>query len=77
MIKKQVLKNNVVLITQDDDSSKVATIGFYFSVGSRYEKEGEYGISHFTEHMLFKGTKTKSNKDISRIFDRMGGVTNA
>lgn len=77
MIKKQVLKNNVVLITQDVDSSKVATIGFYFSTGSRFEKEGEFGISHFTEHMLFKGTKTKSNKDISRIFDRMGGVTNA
>ncbi|WP_407400338.1 M16 family metallopeptidase [Treponema sp.] len=77
MIKKQVLKNNVVLITQNDDSSKVATIGFYFSVGSRFEKDGEYGISHFTEHMLFKGTRTKSNKEISRIFDKMGGVTNA
>lgn len=77
MIKKQVLKNNVVLITQEDNASKVATIGFYFSTGSRYEKEGEYGISHFTEHMLFKGTNTKSNKDISRIFDMMGGVTNA
>ncbi|MBQ0040345.1 MAG: insulinase family protein [Treponema sp.] len=77
MIKKQVLKNNVVLITQGDEESKVATVGFYFSVGSRYEKEGEYGISHFTEHMLFKGTRSKSNKEIARIFDRMGGVTNA
>ena len=77
MINKQVLKNNVVLITQSDESSKVATVGFYFSTGSRYEKEGEYGISHFTEHMLFKGTKTKTNREIARIFDRMGGVTNA
>lgn len=77
MIKKQVLTNNVVLITQDDASSKVATIGFYFSVGSRFEGEGEFGISHFMEHMLFKGTKSKTNKEISRIFDRMGGVTNA
>lgn len=77
MIKKQVLKNNIVLITQNLDTSKVATIGFYFSTGSRFESDGEHGISHFTEHMLFKGTRTKSNRDISRIFDRMGGVTNA
>lgn len=77
MIKKQILQNNVVLITQHEESSKVAAIGFYFSAGSRYENPGQYGISHFTEHMLFKGTKTKSNKELSRIFDRMGGVTNA
>lgn len=77
MIKKQILQNNIVLITQKDFSSKVASVGFYFSIGSRYENKGEYGITHFTEHMLFKGTKTKSNKDISKIFDRMGGITNA
>lgn len=76
-IEKSVLKNNIVLITQSVEKSKVASLGFYFSVGSRFEKKGEYGISHFTEHMLFKGTATKSNKEISRIFDRMGGITNA
>lgn len=76
-IEKSVLKNNVTLITQSVENSKVATIGFYFSVGSRFEKKGEYGISHFTEHMLFKGTEKKSNIEISRIFDRMGGITNA
>lgn len=76
-IEKSVLKNNIVLITESVENSKVAAIGFYFSVGSRFEKKGEYGISHFTEHMLFKGTATRDNKEISRIFDRMGGITNA
>lgn len=77
LAKKQNLLNNITLITQPVSNSKVTTFGFYFSVGSRFENEGEHGISHFTEHMIFKGTKTKSNRDISLIFDRMGGIFNA
>lgn len=77
MIKKQILKNNVVLITQDMDSTKTASVGFYFATGSRFESSGEKGISHFTEHMLFKGTRNRSNRDIAVIFDRMGGMVNA
>ena len=77
LAKKQNLLNNITLITQQVVNSKVTTFGFYFSVGSRFENEGEHGISHFTEHMIFKGTKTKSNRDISLIFDRMGGIFNA
>ena len=76
-VKKQNLLNNITLITQPVVNSRVTTFGFYFSVGSRFEDEGEHGISHFTEHMIFKGTKTKSNRDISLIFDRMGGIFNA
>lgn len=77
LAKKQNLLNNITLITQQVVNSKVTTFGFYFSVGSRFENKGEHGISHFTEHMIFKGTKTKSNRDISLIFDRMGGIFNA
>ena len=77
LARKQNLLNNITLITQQVVNSKVTTFGFYFSVGSRFENEGEHGISHFTEHMIFKGTKTKSNRDISLIFDRMGGIFNA
>ncbi len=76
-IEKITLKNQVTLITNEIPLSKVTTFGFYFSVGSRFEGEKERGISHFTEHMLFKGTKTKSNKEILMAFDRMGGVFNA
>ena len=77
LARKQNLLNNITLITQQVVNSKVTTFGFYFSVGSRFENEGEHGISHFTEHMIFKGTKTKSNRDISLIFYRMGGIFNA
>lgn len=57
--------------------SRVTAFGFYFAAGSRFEGRGEYGISHFTEHLLFKGTASRSNSDISRIFDRMGAAFNA
>ncbi|MBQ2208106.1 MAG: insulinase family protein [Treponema sp.] len=67
---KKLLKNNVTLLVQQMKGCKSASIGFYFTVGSRLEKEGEYGISHFTEHMLFKGTSTLSTHQIACTFDR-------
>ena len=77
MIRKSVLQNNINLVSQQIESARTVAIGFYFSVGSRYEKPGERGISHFCEHLLFKGTKKFSRRDISRAFDRMGGTVNA
>lgn len=76
-VRKLHLANNITLITQPDVNAKVTAFGFYFAAGSRFEGRGEYGISHFTEHLLFKGTSSRSNSDISRIFDRMGAVFNA
>ncbi|MCR5699349.1 MAG: insulinase family protein [Treponemataceae bacterium] len=52
-------------------------IGFWFSAGSRYESEGKHGISHFVEHMIFKGTKNLSCFEIACEFDKMGGYINA
>ena len=46
-------------------------------VGARYETEGENGISHLLEHMAFKGTKTRTARDIAEIFDAIGGQLNA
>lgn len=77
MIKKTVLKNNVTLISQFIENAKTVAIGFYFSVGSRYEKKGERGISHFCEHLLFKGTENFSRREIACTFDRIGGSVNA
>lgn len=56
---------------------KTVAIGFWFSAGSRYEQPDERGIAHFTEHMIFKGTKTRSAYDIACAFDRIGGNLNA
>src|SRR5689334_9600618 len=45
--------------------------------GARYENENENGISHLLEHMAFKGTKTRSARDIAEAFDMIGGQSNA
>ena len=57
MIEKTVFDNTVVLITESDSSSRTAAIGFWFAAGSRYENKENRGISHLTEHLLFKGTE--------------------
>ena len=76
-IVKKVLTNNTVLITEPIATVKTAAIGFWFSVGSRYENENQRGISHFVEHMIFKGTPTRSAFEIACAFDRIGGYVNA
>lgn len=74
---QEVLKNKTVLITEPVDTAKTVSIGFWFSVGSRYENAGFHGISHFVEHLLFKGTKTRSAYDIACAFDYIGSYVNA
>ncbi len=71
------LSNNIVLIAEPIATVKTVAIGFWFSAGSRYEKKDERGIAHFTEHIIFKGTKTRSAYDIACAFDRIGGNLNA
>ena len=71
------LGNGVILIREPVVTVKTAAIGFWFYTGSRLETEANRGVTHFTEHMLFKGTKTKSAYDIACAFDRMGGYINA
>lgn len=53
------------------------SVGVFVNTGSRDERPDENGITHFIEHLLFKGTKTRSAKDIAREFDRIGGDLNA
>lgn len=76
-IVKKLLSNNTVLITEPIATVKTAAIGFWFSVGSRYESDDLRGISHFVEHMIFKGTPTRSAYDIACAFDKIGGYVNA
>ena len=52
-------------------------IGVWIGVGSRFERLEEAGISHFLEHMLFKGTPTLSPEEIAQVFDGLGGEVNA
>ncbi len=66
-----------MLITQNMPEHRIVSIGFWFSVGSRNERNGEYGITHFIEHLLFKGTSEKSARELSLFFDKAGGYVNA
>lgn len=77
MSEKKLLKNNILLITEKSDSTKTVSVGFWFRVGSRNEPSDRKGISHLTEHMIFKGTPSLTTRDIAVTFDKTGGFANA
>jgi predicted Zn-dependent peptidase len=77
MIQKSVLANGVRIITEAMPQVVSSTIGIWVENGSRYEEPAENGVSHFIEHLLFKGTKKRTAAEIAEAFDRVGGVLNA
>jgi len=77
MIKKTVLKNGIRLITERFDNVRSVSIGVWVRAGSSYETLQNNGISHFIEHMLFKGTPTMNAKQIAEGIDYLGGHINA
>lgn len=74
---KTVTDGGVEVITETIDAVRSAAIGIWFNVGSRDETPAEAGMSHFMEHMMFKGTPTRSAAEISEHFERLGGELNA
>lgn len=75
---KQVLPNGLRIVTSPMPEMRSVTIGLFLAVGSRFEKLKESGVSHFIEHMLFKGTKKyPTSKEISGAIEGIGGVLNA
>lgn len=77
MIKRHTLSNGLRVIIEDIPSVRSVAMGIWVGTGSRYENPDNNGISHFIEHMLFKGTKTRSAHDIAELFDSIGGNVNA
>lgn len=75
--KKSVLPNGVKIITETIPYVKSFSLGFWFNVGSRDENIKNNGISHVIEHMLFKGTTTRSAKKIAEEVEACGGYLNA
>jgi predicted Zn-dependent peptidase len=71
------LDNGVKIISEKVDGVRSVTLGVWFRVGSRDEDADQLGISHFMEHMMFKGTKKRTALDISTAFDAMGAELNA
>ncbi|MEM1044491.1 MAG: pitrilysin family protein [Pseudomonadota bacterium] len=71
------LKNGITVATDSMPDLESAALGVWVRVGSRYEAEREHGISHFLEHMAFKGTKTRSARAIAEEIEAVGGEVNA
>lgn len=78
MYTKKKLKNGVTMITVPVEGTEAFTVLALFPVGSRYETIKQSGMSHFIEHMMFKGTTRRPNTiDISKALDRVGAEYNA
>jgi predicted Zn-dependent peptidase len=77
MYHKTVLKNGVRVISERLDHFRSVSVGIWVSAGSRDEVEKENGISHFIEHMIFKGTHNRSSLQIAKELDAIGGFSNA
>jgi predicted Zn-dependent peptidase len=75
--KSDKLDNGLVLIGEINKSAKSAAVGFFVRTGSRDENERINGVSHFLEHMLFKGTDKLSALEVNEAFDRTGAQFNA
>lgn len=69
--------NGLRIVSENIPHAQSASVGVFVQVGSRNEAPHENGLTHFIEHMLFKGTVKRSAKDIAREFDRIGGDMNA
>ncbi|TQR20968.1 M16 family metallopeptidase [Psychrobacillus vulpis] len=77
MINKITCKNGLRIVSEHIPHVRSVAVGIWVQAGSRYELPEENGLTHFIEHMLFKGTATRSAKQIAEEFDRIGGNINA
>src|SRR5256714_15472149 len=76
-VRREVLPNGLTVLTEEMQQIRSASIGIWIKTGSRNEEADRNGISHFVEHMLFKGTTSRSAQDIARQVDSIGGNMDA
>ena len=77
MHQKVTLDNGLRLLTSEMPHTRAVSVVFFVTAGSRYEIEPEAGISHFIEHIFFKGTeRRRDSKEISEAIESVGGVLN-
>jgi predicted Zn-dependent peptidase len=76
-VRKDVLPNGLTVLTETMSSVRSVSVGIWLRTGARQEHVAENGISHFIEHMLFKGTENRSAEDIARAADSIGGHLDA
>jgi predicted Zn-dependent peptidase len=77
MFAKAILDNGIRVVSQEMPDHRSVSLGIWVENGSRHESTTENGISHFIEHLLFKGTERRSAAQIAEEMDAIGGVLNA
>jgi predicted Zn-dependent peptidase len=77
MYRKDTLSNGIRVVSETLPKTRSVSIGVWVKVGSRHEPQELGGVSHFIEHMFFKGTERRSAKDIAIEMDSIGGEMNA
>ena len=75
--RKTVLPNGIRVVTEEIHHVRSISVGVWINVGSRDENENTNGISHFLEHMVFKGTKNYRMQKIAQSLESLGGYLNA
>lgn len=75
--KQARLANGLTIIAEVDPAAHSCAIGYFVKTGARDEATPVMGVSHFLEHMMFKGTPTRSAEQINQAFDRIGARNNA
>ena len=73
MVTSEVLPSGLRLVTEEMSHVRSVTIGVWLTRGSRHESDAQSGVAHFVEHMLFKGTTSRSARDIAQTIDSIGG----
>ena len=73
----RVLPNGLTVLSETDPAAHTAAVGFFVKTGARDETAGLMGVSHFLEHMMFKGTPRRTADDVNREFDELGADYNA
>ncbi|MFO0846722.1 MAG: insulinase family protein, partial [Gemmataceae bacterium] len=71
------LQNGLTVIGESSPSARSVAVGFFVKTGSRDETPEVAGVSHFLEHMAFKGSDRRTAFDVNRDFDRIGADYNA
>jgi predicted Zn-dependent peptidase len=74
---RHTLANGLEIVAETNGAAHSAALGYFVSTGARDETDDVAGVSHFLEHMMFKGTPTRSAEDVNRDFDEMGAHYNA
>jgi predicted Zn-dependent peptidase len=77
LVRRSVLPGGIRVLTERMPGVRSATVGAWVGVGSRDERDGHHGSTHFLEHLLFKGTPRRTAMDIAEAFDVVGGEANA